>query len=209
MLSVSDEVYQFLSFSDEFPISLFEYDDKSNPTVFAINSFSKILGPGLRLGWIATHQKHMNRILDCGPLHSGGGFNPFMGGVVDEMIRNGFVEQQVVKICEQYKRNCDILCQAIDDYIIPAVRNDEKVTYSKPTGGFFCFITLPQRFNTQTLLEDAKELGVSYFAGCNSSPDKKSFNNCIRLCHAFLESDQLIEGVKRVGKAMQQYSTTR
>lgn len=200
-------MYQFLTFGTDFPTSLFEYDDPSNPTVFAVNSFSKILGPGLRLGWIATHPSHMSRILDCGPLHSGGGFNPFMGTVVDEMIRSGFVQQQVSKLCAYYKENSDIMCQAIDDYIVPAVADDEKVTYFKPTGGFFCFITLPQRFDTTKLLQtSAKDSGVSYFAGCNSSPDKNSFHNCIRLCFAFLERDQIVEGVKRVGNAIQMYA---
>lgn len=202
---MSDEVYQFLSFDAELPKSLFEFDDASNPCVFAINSFSKLLGPGLRLGWIATHKPHMDRLLECGPLHSGGGFNPFMGAVVAEMIENGFVEKQVERVRKHYKSTCTALCDAIDKYVCTAVREDEEVTYLKPTGGFFCFLTLPERYDTQQLLEVAQKCGVSYFVGRHSSPDKSLFKNCVRLCFAFAESDVIVEGVKRLGKAMKEY----
>lgn len=202
---MADEVYQFLSFADDFPTSLFEFDDPSNPTVFSINSFSKLLGPGLRLGWILTHKSHMDRLLECGALQSGGGFNPFMGGVITEMLANGFVDTQVSKLRAHYKSTCTALCDSIDKYVSTAVRADEVITYRQPTGGFFCFVDLPKRFDTEKLLEIAKECGVSYFAGCNSSPDKSLFKNCIRLCFGFLNEPEIVEGVKRLGTAIKGY----
>lgn len=147
----------------------------------------------------------MVRLLECGPLHSGGGFNPFMGAVVAEMIENGFVKEQVKNLRAYYKDTCDTMCDAIDQYVCTAVRKDEQITYYRPTGGFFCFLKLPDRFDTQKLLEIAKQYGVSYFAGCNSSPDKTLFTNCIRLCFAFVEKDGIVKGVQRLGEAIAKY----
>lgn len=202
---IADEVYQFLYFKEGIPTSLFEFDDATNPSVFAINSFSKLLGPGLRLGWVCTHDAHMKRLLDCGSLQSGGGFNPFMGEAVTELLDNGFVLEHVQTVRDTYKNNCEILCDAVDKYVKPMVAEDESIEFNRPSGGFFCFLTLPQRFDTDKLLPVAKDNGVIYFAGRHSSPDKKLFTNCIRLCFAFQEADAIVEGVKRLGEAIRVY----
>lgn len=201
---MSDEVYQFLSFTDKIPTSLYEFDDPSKPTVFSMNSFSKILGPGLRLGWLSTAPKHMERLLDCGSLQSGGGFNPFTSVICSEMMKNGFVARHANTVRDDLHNCAQILCNAIEKYMRPALKEGEEMTYYRPTGGFFCFIHLPKRFDADELLVVAKQKGVSYFCGKHSSPDKSSFKNCIRLCFAFVD-DQIEEGVRRIGEAMKDY----
>lgn len=202
---MADEVYQFLHFGKDLPTSLFEFDDPSSPCVFSINSFSKLIGPGMRLGWIATHQKQMSHLLNSGSLQSGGGFNPFTGAIFTELVRSGFLKKQVARLREHYMAMCDVLCTAIDQYVRPAIGEDECIQYHRPTGGFFCFLTLPERYDTQQLLELAQSCGVSYFVGRNSSPDKTLFKSSIRLCFAFLDKDAIEEGVKRLGTAVVQY----
>lgn len=202
---MADEVYQFLDFEEKLPTSLYEFDDPTSPCVFSIHSFSKIIGPGMRLGWIAAYEKLMSRLLDCGPIHSGGGLNPFTAAIFTEMFKSGFVDDQLARLRPHYKEMCDAMCDAIDEYVSSAVGRDEKIHYYRPTGGFFCFITLPPRYDTQKLLHLAQSHGVSYFAGCNSSPDKSLFKSSIRLCYAFLEKDKIVEGVKRLGSAISQF----
>lgn len=203
--TVSDEVYQFLHFGKDFPTSLFEFDDPSSPCVFAINSFSKLIGPGMRLGWVATHQQQMSVLLSSGPLQSGGGFNPFTGAIFSELLKSGFLNNQVVRLREYYSAMCGVMCNAIDRYLCPAVEEHERVQYYRPTGGFFCFVTFPERYDTQQLLEFAQSCGVSYFVGRNSSPDKTLFKSSIRICFAFVGKDAIEEGVKRLGTAVAQY----
>lgn len=183
---------------------MFEYDDPADPTVFSLNSFSKLLGPGLRLGWVTAHKKLLDRLLDCGALHSGGGFNPFTGGIVAQLFENKFIDDQISKVRAQYKENCLTLCEALNKYVVPALV-EEEVKFTVPTGGFFCFVTLPERIDADKLLEVAKSRGVSYFVGKHSSPDKSKFKNCVRLCFAFLEQDAIVEGVKRLGQAVKAY----
>lgn len=201
----SDEVYVFLSFEDDFPTSLFDYDDPANPKVLAFNSFSKLIGPGLRLGWMAAHNPHMERMLNCGSLQSGGGFNPLTSAIVSEMITSGTVYDHVKRVREYYKKMCKLLISELETTLQSALREGEVLSFEKPTGGFFIFIYLPERINTEKLLDLAKKHGVSFFAGCHSSADKSQFQNAIRLCFAFAENEEIREGVKRLAEAVRAY----
>lgn len=196
----------FLKFGSTEPSkSLFEYDDPSDPVVFSVSSFSKLLGPGMRLGWIAAHEPYISRILDCGALQSGGGFNPMTSAVILELLEKGFLDEQVQCLRQEYQASCQALCKAIDEHLRPALRPGEELQYENPEGGFFCFITLPDRFDTDKLLEVSKKSGVSFFAGKHFSPGQCSFKSSLRLCFAWCEIDEIVEGVRRLGKAIKEY----
>lgn len=202
----ADEVYMFLRFtSDEMPSSLFEYDNPEDPVVFSVNSFSKLLGPGIRIGWVAAHRKYIDRLLDCGTLQSGGGFNPFTSAVVLQLLQNGVVERKAAELRQHYQQNCNALCRALEEYVTPALKKGERLKFEKPEGGFFVFVELPERFDGDRLLQVAKNKGVSYFQGKHFSPAKSEYNNCMRLCFAFCEEDEIVEGVKRLASAVEDY----
>jgi len=185
---------------------MYEFDEPENPTIISINSFSKLLGPGLRVGWIETHSSNIATLLRHGSLQSGGGFNPMTSTAILEMLRNGFVEKHIDVLRAKYKSTCSALCDAINEFVQPALREDEELIYNRPKGGFFCFVTLPDRFDTEELLQSAKsEFGVAYFAGRHFSPNKDSFQNCLRLCFAFLEPEQIRNGVRRLSNAIKAY----
>ena len=65
-------------------------------TVLSLGSFSKILAPGLRLGWIQTHPDLMKRLTTNGMIYSGGGLNPFTSAIVQSAIELGLQEKQLV-----------------------------------------------------------------------------------------------------------------
>lgn len=159
----------------------------------------------MRLGWVAAHPQILSRFLNVGGLQSGGGFNPFTGAIFSELFESGFMDKHVRHIRKHYSETSQVLCAAIDDYLCTAVEENEHVHYHRPTGGFFCFVTLPERYDTQQLLEIAQSRGVSYFVGRNSSPDKTLFKSSIRLCYAWLEKDMITEGVRRLGEAVKEY----
>lgn len=201
---ISDEVYQLLLFQDDLPKSLFCFDKPDDPRVLAINSFSKLLGPGLRIGWISAHKPLISRILNCGALQSGGGFNPFTSALVSEIMATGDVEKQTLQVRNYYRDSCQVLCDAVEQHIRP-IQNE--MVYYKPTGGFFLFLRLHEDIDTAKLLEIAQKQGVSFFAGCHSSVDKKQYTNCVRLCFAFLPPPEIVEGVKRLATAIREYHT--
>eukprot|EP00177_Eucheuma_denticulatum_P004804 GFKZ01008724.1.p2 GENE.GFKZ01008724.1~~GFKZ01008724.1.p2 ORF type:complete len:198 (+),score=41.08 GFKZ01008724.1:831-1424(+) len=196
----------FLRFGGACGGSLFEYEDEGyEAVVFAVNSFSKLLGPGLRVGWIATREGHVKRLLQCGALQSGGGFNPFASAVVAELLENGEVERQAEVLRREYGACCGRMCEVLEEYVGGALGEGEVVRFERPEGGFFVFVELPRRFDSERLLEIAKGKGVSFFAGTHFSVDKERFRHCLRLCFAFCEEEVLVEGVRRLGEAVRAY----
>lgn len=196
----------FLTFDEQQPKSLFDFDDPKKPTVFSINSFSKIIGPGLRLGWVETDTSHMPRLLNCGSLQSGGGFQPFTGAVILEMLKCGAVHRQIKSLKAKYRVTSAAMCTALEEHIPSALLPGEKMSFRQPRGGFFCFVTLPPRITSQKLLEQAKEkFGVSFFAGQHFSEDKRGYQSSLRLCFTFLEPSVIIDGVKRLASAIKAY----
>ena len=87
-LILADEVYQQLNYSENHPKPLFCYDIYDN--VLSLGSFSKILSPGLRLGWLHTRSKSvLEELISCGLMFSGGGMNPFLSGHISAAMENG------------------------------------------------------------------------------------------------------------------------
>lgn len=204
--TVADEVYQLLEFGETPSVGLFDLDDPKNPTVFAINSFSKILAPGLRLGWIETNVKHMQRILECGPLTSGGGFNPITSGMAYQLLKSGFISDHIDLLRGKYAETCSILCRSLDTHLRAALSPGEELKYRAPAGGFFCFVTLPERIDTNRLQDIAlAKHGVTFFPGNVSSEKKDKFLNCLRLCFAFVDSEKIEQGVMRLADAIRGY----
>ncbi len=176
-------------------------DDPSNPTVFALQSFSKLLGPGIRVGWIETDKKHIERLLDSGALQSGGGANPLASGMVLQLMKSGFLLRQIDLLREKYRVCCDTMCDALDDHL------GDSVVYHRPLGGFFCFVTLRKEIDTQKLLDEAeKNYGVRFFAGRHFCDGTGKFNNALRLCFAYLEPKAIEAGVARLAKAIKEFS---
>ena len=148
---------------------LFELDDQKKPTIFALSSFSKLLGPGIRVGWIETNQFHINRFLNCGTLQSGGGANPLDSGIVHELMRSGFIDKHISMIRGKYRECCEAMCDGLKRYLVPELRPGENIRFYTLHGGFICFVTLPRRINSEVLLESCrKNYGVSYFSGKTS-----------------------------------------
>ena len=205
----ADEVYMFLLFPEQMKRSksLVCCDDiQGDCRVFSINSFSKILGPGLRMGWMVTGKKYIERMLDGGLIQSGGGLNPLTSGVVLEMMKEGVHLKQSETLRKLFKNNCEVLCQGVNQKVQVALLPGEEVKYVTPTGGYFLWIILPERFDTSRLLELAqKKYGVNFFPGKRFGADAKSYSNCLRLCFAYLDSPALKEGVDRLAQAIGDY----
>ena len=134
-LIVSDEVYHFLSYTQRSPQPIAGFANESKQ-VISINSFSKILAPGLRLGWIHAHEVHIQRLAGCGLLDSGGGMNPFTSAVVRYFIDAGDLAENIAQLKKTYLERLNTLCTALDEYL-------PQVEYSRSHGGFFIWVRFP------------------------------------------------------------------
>lgn len=189
-LIVADEVYQMLAYTSTPPQPMIYYDTSGR--VFSLGSFSKILAPGLRLGWVQAKPSLLEPLITCGYLASGGGLNPFASSIVSSLIDLDLQKEYLNLLKKTYHDRMTTLSKALRRYI-PAL------TFTDPEGGYFIWACLPGGKDAETLLSQAHEHQVGFQTGIKFS-NSKSFRHYIRFCFAFYEKEDLIEGVQRLSR---------
>ncbi len=198
-LIVADEVYQLLNYTVTPPPSFATFLDSEQ--VFSIGSFSKILAPGLRLGWIQTSPKLMKLILQKGLMASGGGLNHFTSGIVRSVIEESWQAGFLAELKQIYGRRIAILTDALRQYL------PNFITFNKPDGGYFFWLKLPQAMDGEALLQTAVSHKVGFQPGVRFS-SRNNLHNYIRLSFAFYPEAELIEGARRLAMTIREHRQT-
>jgi DNA-binding transcriptional MocR family regulator len=187
---VADEVYHLLSYTTPAPPPLASRIETG--TVLSLGSFSKILAPGLRLGWLQAGSKIIERFFTCGLLDSGGGLNPFTSGVVRSAIELGLLERNVEHLKAVYSRRMTAMIAALRAHLPKGVK------FLESSGGFFLWLTLPEQMDALDIERRAIKQNVDFMPGVRFS-SRRGLSNCLRLSFAFYDIPDLEEGVKRLG----------
>lgn len=184
-LIVADEVYHFLSYVDEppKPMAFFaEFD-----TVISLGSFSKILAPGLRLGWIQAQRPLLERFTKCGLLDSGGGLNPFTSGLVRSVLELGWQDEYIQFLKAVYGERLAALVGTLRQ------RLPSCTDFTEPKGGYFVWLALPDGADASGLLSEAQKKNVNYQPGSKFS-SRNGLRNCLRLSFSYYETHDLEKG---------------
>jgi DNA-binding transcriptional MocR family regulator len=192
-LIVADEVYHLLSYTVKPPEPFAKHIRNGN--VISLGSFSKILAPGVRLGWIATDAKIIERMNGCGLLVSGGGMNPFTSLVIREMIDSGELDRNVAELIATYTHRLNHMDALIKKYLPQA-------EYSRPGGGYFFWLKFPG-IDTLELQQKATDFNSGFRAGVRFS-SANGLREYLRLCFAFYGDNEIEEGLKRLARAANQ-----
>ena len=195
MLIVADEVYHFLNYKRT-PPRPFAASAGEVEQVISVNSFSKILAPGLRLGWIQAHENVIKRLAGAGLLDSGGGLNPFTSALVRNFIETGGLQKNIIHLKEEYTRRLDAMASALRQYLPVA-------EWAYPQGGFFCWVRLPG-VDTAELRRKAAGYQVDIRQGVLFS-SQQGLQEYFRLCFSFYDAAQITEGIRRLGAVVQNY----
>jgi DNA-binding transcriptional MocR family regulator len=196
-LIVADEVYHLLSYDAVPPPSPLAAHIESG-SVLSLGSFSKIMAPGLRLGWIQTGRHLMERFIGCGLLDSGGGLNPFTSAVVCSAIELGLQQQQLATLKNTYRQRKIALNRALREHLPDSVR------FVEPAGGFFFWLEFPEGIDTEKMLVEAQNHQVGYLPGIKFS-SSNGLRSCARLSFSYYEIARLEEGVKRLAAVIGKY----
>jgi 2-aminoadipate transaminase len=191
-LIVADEVYHFLPYTQKPPGSFAAFTGDVEQ-VISVNSFSKILAPGLRLGWIQAHNAVIKRLVGSGLLESGGGLNPLMSAMVRGLIESGGLEENISALRKEYAPRLEALDRALRQHIPLA-------EYNLPHGGFFFWVRMPGGDTTE-LRRKAVEYRVDFRQGVLFS-SHKGLQNYIRLGFCFYRSEAIEEGVRRLAECV-------
>jgi DNA-binding transcriptional MocR family regulator len=192
-LLVADEVYHLLAFGAPPPPPLASLAAAGG--IVSLGSFSKILAPGLRLGWLHAGSELIARFVNCGLLDSGGGLNPFASGVVRSAIALGLLDLHLERLRAVYAARAAALCAALRAHLPPAA------AFEAPRGGFFIWVKLPAGIDSGRLLAAAKARGVEFMPGPRFSC-RGALADRLRLSFAFYDVPQLEEGAARLGAAI-------
>lgn len=189
---IEDDPYGDIRFEGEKLPSLLQIDNIGN--VIALRTFSKILAPGLRLGWIIADKELIKKIAIakqaadlCSPSST--------QYIADRFIRDGHLQAYLKLVRETYKVKKDAMLQALEKYF------PKECTWTKPQGGMFVWAETPEYIDTDALFPEAIQEKVAYVIGSAFYPygeDKKH----MRLNFTLSSPEQIEEGIKRLGNLL-------
>ncbi len=191
---VEDDPYGELRYEGEHVPSLKSFD--TDGSVIYLGTFSKILAPGFRLGWVLAPPEALEQILHAkqpSDLHTSTA--PQMATF--HVVKNGFVDSHVERLKGFYRERRDAMIEAIAEHFPAEAR------YTRPAGGLFVWAELPDHIDTRELLLAAVREKVAFVPGQGFHADG-SGTNTMRLNFSNVPPEALREGVRRLGKAIQQ-----
>ena len=187
--------YGFLIIEDS-PYRELRYSGKEQPTIYSLapertlhlGSFSKVFAPGFRLGWIIGDEALLDKIYVCKQALD------LCPPVLDqyiaaEFLSSGSLDRNLKKSIAYYRDKRDYMLALLDKYM------PEGVEWTRPEGGLFLFLTLPEEIDSVKLYDRALSAGVAYVAGSFFYPDG-SHRNTMRLNFSFLDKDRMEDGIK-------------
>ena len=165
-------------------------------TVFHLGTFSKLVAPGLRIGWVAADEKMIARLIQ---LKSDGGSSPLMQRILYEFGRSPAFADHVARARRVYGER--------RDHMIAAVRRElPEARVTAPEGGYYIWLTLPEQVDGDAFAARAATAGVNliagskFFAGADARfPSNRPVpRNHVRLSYSYATPEQIDEGVRRL-----------
>jgi len=193
LLVIEDDPYSYFVYDETVDVSPLKAYDSEDRVIY-LSTVSKILAPGLRIGWIVSPSELTRRlelVKQYMDLHSPT-LNQF---IVAEAIRIGLVKDHAHKLAPFYREKRDAMLKAIKEYF------PDNVWYTEPVGGFFVFVyVLKKGFDTSRLLRKAIEkYRVAYVPGKSFHTDGTG-ENSMRLSFSYPPPDVIVEGIKRIAE---------
>jgi 2-aminoadipate transaminase len=186
---IEDDPYGALCYSGEpLPKML-----AMNPNgVIYMGSFSKVLTPGIRLGYVVAPLpliRKLEQAKQAADLHTA----QLTQMVVHEVIKDGFLTEHIPTIRQLYAGQCQAMLDALKEFF------PSSVTWTKPEGGMFLWLTLPKHIDSMKLLDEAIAQNVAFVPGAPfyaNSPE----SNTLRLSFVTVPPEKIREGIARLGK---------
>jgi 2-aminoadipate transaminase len=201
---VEDDPYGQLRYEGEHIAPLFALDRNNLGrddgltlgNVIYVSTFSKTLAPGIRVAWIVGPEDVINKLAQlklAADLHTST-FNQYLAY---EVARDGFLDQHVKLIRQVYRKRRDAMLHALREYF------PEEVTWTRPKGGLFLWVTMPEGTDSQALFRVALAQNVAFVPGHSFFAEKGSEGGShMRLNFSHSQPDQIFEGIRRLSVAV-------
>lgn len=190
---IDDDPYGLLRFAGEDVPTLHELAE-GDPLVFSVRTFSKIVAPGLRVGWVDTDPS-LQPLLISAKQAMDTCTNLPAQRLVAGFLAGGHLADHLVTQRAEYHRRKITMQEALAEHF------GDQATWTDPEGGFFLWVSFTDPLDTQALFEVALAEGVAYIPGNAFSPGNR-FPHDLRLCFASTPPDRIREGVRRLRAAV-------
>ena len=197
---VEDDPYSQLRFEGEpLPSLLTLYsqlrESEGEPyrgNIIQLNTFSKVLTPGLRVAWVVASPELVRKLVQTkqgADLHTAS-LNQL---IVHELLREGFIEQHIPLIRRTYGERRNVMLQAMEEHFPAGIR------WTRPQGGMFLWVVLPEGLNSTELLREAVKENVAFVPGAPFHAQGGG-DNTLRLSFSNATPEQIREGIARLGR---------
>ena len=159
--------------------------------VIYLGTFSKVLSPGIRVGWIVA-EKTLVEKLELQKQSFDACTSPLSQLIALDYIRKGYIDGYVKKMRPIYRAKRDAILEAMEAYM------PDKVSWTKPNGGLFVWITLPESMDSEHVFKEAIKNEVAFVTGDAFLPEGHP-NNYIRLTFGDLSLETIKRGVQKLG----------
>jgi 2-aminoadipate transaminase len=189
LIVLEDNPYGYICFEGNMPTPLAGMDNSGR--IMYTSTFSKIVSPGMRLGWITANSEFISKMVEAKTNVSicNDGLSQY---VAAELLKRGDVAKQIPKMIKVYHKKRDLMLEVME------VNFPKKINWAEPKGGLFLWAKFPKSFNTDDALNGAIQKGVSYIPG--SVFFTKSVHNYIRLNYSLPSEQEIVEGIQILGK---------
>lgn len=201
---VEDDPYGQLRYEGEHipPLIVIDRENLQRDSGYAIGNviylgtFSKTIAPGLRLGWIVAPPDVIAKLVQLKQstdLHT----STFTQHVAYEVVRDGFLEGHVRFIRKLYRERRDVMLEALKEFFPPEVK------WTRPQGGLFLWVTLPQGLDSHKILNEAVSHNVAFVPGSSFYASPATVDHHMRLNFSNARPEMIREGIKRLSLAVE------
>ncbi|KQZ44897.1 PLP-dependent aminotransferase family protein [Duganella sp. Root1480D1] len=182
------------------PYGALSYTGQPSPKMIAMNpegviymgSFSKVLTPGIRLGYVVAPLPMVRRLelaKQAADLHTA----QLTQMVVHEVVKDGFLDKHIPTIRELYGNQCKAMLDAMDQHF------PKEATWTKPDGGMFIWVELPKHINAMELLDEAIKNKIAFVPGAPFYANEPA-TNTLRLSFVTVPPERIHAGIEVLGK---------
>ncbi len=168
---------------------------RNDGNVIYLSTFSKTLAPGLRLGWVVAPVEVIRKLVQAkqgADLHT----STFTQMVAYELVKDGFLDTHVRRIRETYRARRDAMLAAMEEFF------PEGVEWTRPEGGLFLWVRVPEGLDTLEMLREAVEQKVAFVPGYVFYADE-SVRNTMRLNFSNAPPELIREGIRRLARTIE------
>ncbi len=200
------EKYDFLIYEDN-PYGELRFSGEEIPTLKSLDtygrviyfgSYSKVLAPGMRLGFTSAPGPLLERMIICKQTQD------VHTNVLSQMIAYKFVttysiDEHIAKLRVAYGKKCKLMMDLMDKYFPASVK------HTCPEGGLFLFCTLPEGYDSKELMKKALDRKVAFVPGTSCMIDDKAVYNTFRMNYSTASEEEIEIGIKALGEVITEF----